>query len=196
MPTKNTEFEGPTQFCGNCGRAVSNRGRKAQSGVRYCMQPECRAAKARNERRRAEPKPPAQSECSGCGRPLPPRQQWAADSLGRWCKRPKCRVERVRTQDEGGVDKLPELMRRSETLKIALDFASEAVMCDSPEVATEARVTCPKCGLTSAIPRWVHPLLDMRPCDGTLEGHPVRNYGFTGVTVGWPFKREYTEVVS
>ena len=196
MSRKKSDFaKAPSGVCGNCGQAVTNRGRAPRSGFRYCMQPDCRAAKARNERRPTPPRPPAQSACSGCGRPLPPRARWANDGLGRWCKRAKCRAERIRVQSEGGVDKLPEALRRIHLLETALKFAGDVVMCESDRCISDSRVTCKKCGLTSAVPRWLHQARDGSACFGTLEDQQPRGFGDDGLVVAWPFKREYVEVV-
>ena len=73
----------------------------------------------------------------------------------------------------------------------ALDFAEDCVRCDSEDFLGKNRVVCHECGLTSAVPQWVHPDEEGGPCEGTLEGLEVRAYGRSGLYVGWPFARRY-----
>lgn len=191
-----TDVEAPpsslTGLCDNCGGPASQRGRRSRSGKRYCSKPKCQRARRQARAdliQTYKPDREVPTSCSCCGAKLPKRQWRVGDQFGRWCTKPTCRRHQVEALDEAG--RLVEAALQIQKLELALQFVTEAVMCDNEDYLGMNRVTCRVCGLTSAIRGWVHPTEDFTPCEGTLDGQPPRAYGRLGVGGGWPFRRHY-----
>lgn len=65
-------------------------------------------------------------------------------------------------------------------------------MADAKDYIHSNRVVCHTCGLTSAIPEWVHQDRNGEACLGTLNGVKVRAVGTpTALAGAWPFPRKY-----
>lgn len=185
---------GPS-FCANCGDRVTNAGRASRDGTRYCKRPDCRAVKSRLYRAKmAAMKPDRQAPtgCQYCGTPLPERPWRAGDELGRCCRKVSCRAKRDEQRSDSGLDKIPELTRENQRLEAAIFFLMEVIMADADDYHLSNRVVCHTCGLTTAIPGWVHQNSTGGACEGTLNGQKVRSLGnATAMAAAWPFRREY-----
>jgi hypothetical protein len=179
-----------TDSCAHCGGDVSTRGRKPKSGRRFCSNSGCQAAKQRLRRQAVAEARPAPGECSGCHKLLTPRNWRAGDEHGRWCTKQSCRTKRRYLQDE--IASQVDLAQQNRNLEQAVIFLMEVVMADAEEYLHSNRVTCKLCGLTSAIPEWLHPTEEGKKCEGTLNGVRERSFG-TPMAMGgaWPFKRRY-----
>jgi len=178
------------EACAHCGGLVSTRGRAPKSGRRYCSSKACRAAKARAQRRVLSASHEAPTECSGCHRAMPPRAWRISDEAGRWCSRPICRRKRRELIEEVGSE--VDLARENQKLEAAVFFLMEVIMADAEDYFHSNRRVCHTCGLTSAIPGWVHQAQDNSACQGTLDGQKVRSLGNAmAMAAAWPFKRRY-----
>lgn len=120
---------------------------------------------------------------------MPTRNWRSGDELGRWCQKAACL--RKRRTIENITANETDLARKVERLEVTAEFLGDVVMADSEDYLGSNRVVCHTCGLTSAIKGWVHPTESMSPCEGTLDGYPIRNYGSRGAAGGWPFRRQY-----
>jgi hypothetical protein len=186
----------PSQPCANgCGSTVSNAGGQSSSGLRWCMKPECRAAKARYDYRRRNParstENDAPTKCSSCGKDLTPRPKRAGDEMGRWCRNASCRADRQRTRSLAGVEEIAKLRRELEVTSNRAELLAAAVLADDPDNLNERRLHCRECGHTSALRGWGHATSSGEPCAGTLDGAPVRNFGLLGLAQAWPSPVRY-----
>ena len=187
----NAYVKKPEQPCANgCGSMVSNAGGTSRSGLRWCMKPECRAAKARHDYRRRHPAQAADetapTKCSSCGKDLPARPKRAGDEAGRWCRDASCRADRQRVRSLAGVEEIGKLRHELEITANRADLLAAVVLADDPDNQFARRQHCRKCGHTTAILGWAHPNAANEPCDGTLDGARFRKFGVLGLAQAWP----------
>lgn len=187
--------------CANpeCSEFVTRAGRRPKDGKRYCMAPACQSLKQK-ERYKAQRVAEiggvrmAPLNCKKCGKDMTRRPFRAGDELGRWCKSPNCRADRDHTRLRVWSTDTAEMLEKVDYLVGVVDFLGEVIMADSPDYQGFSRRHCPDCGLTTAIPEWVHPSATGEPCMGTLDGVDPRRIGPEGLSAAWPFRREYVEV--
>lgn len=154
------------------------------------MQPACRKVKraADYQREKTIEEREAPSKCARCSKRLPGRTWRAGDEFGRYCRNQLCREARAEARST--IPDVLELKRTVEARDETIDFLSEVIMASSEEYIHISRIQCPKCGLTSAIPGWVHPGNESRTtaCQGTLNGAGVRRFEYRALALAWPFR--------
>lgn len=142
--------------CQRCHKTLSGSGRRSASGLYWCRNKKCQAARARYNYEQAnavtlEADAPTTCANPACNAPLTPRKVRAGDSpLGRWCNRLPCRRHRQASlANPLGVANATELANAIEVLSRVLVWG---------------RYKCPECERDDAALGYVHPDLDGGRC--------------------------------
>lgn len=161
--------------CSHCGGPASLTGPRLKPGRnRYCMKPECRAAKMREARaawrNRAEAEGTGSHQearpCSCCHAWMPARA-WRNDidrPEGRWCRSIRCQKDKRETLERVALAKANATQRSDEDIDRARRFLQD-------DFLKRATVACPECGRPDAVDTWDHPhSVEQRLCSGTTQG--------------------------